>query len=191
MATRFSCLVKLSYDYSFDPVWRPRFVSDIVPEDRCHLNGLAVREGRPRYATALGMTDAPGAWRERKADGGVLIDVESDEVVLVRAGHAPLPRWQGENCGCLTRERVNCCKSTNGPDRAEVVAACPAICADLAFKRPYALNWNVENPRRHISAAFGAGTIRRAKCGVAGVNVRDGSQTGFFEFPQDARKYMT
>ena len=38
-ATRFSCLAKLSYDFSFLPVWKPPFVSDLVPEDRCHLNG--------------------------------------------------------------------------------------------------------------------------------------------------------
>ena len=60
-ATRFSCLAKLSYDFSFLPVWKPRFVSDLVPEDRCHLNGIAVRDGRPRYVTALGTTDAAGA----------------------------------------------------------------------------------------------------------------------------------
>ena len=28
--TRFSCLAKLSYDFSFVPVWRPWFVSDLA-----------------------------------------------------------------------------------------------------------------------------------------------------------------
>src|SRR3972149_3650764 len=74
-ATRFSCLAKFSYDFSFLPAWKPKFISDLVPEDRCHLNGIAVRDGRPRYVTALGTTDAAAAWREEKATGGVLIDI--------------------------------------------------------------------------------------------------------------------
>ena len=65
-ATRFSCLAKLSYDFNFVPVWHPWFVSDLVPEDRCHLNGIAVRDGRPRYMTALGATDVAGTWREKR-----------------------------------------------------------------------------------------------------------------------------
>ena len=53
-ATRFSCLATLGLDYSFTPLWKPRFVSDLVPEDRCHLNGLAMLDGRPKYVTAPG-----------------------------------------------------------------------------------------------------------------------------------------
>ncbi len=92
-ATRFSCLAKVSYDFNFLPVWRPPFVSDLVPEDRCHLNGIAVRDGRPRYVTALGTTDAAGAWRQQKATGGVLIDLESNEIVLGNLAMPHSPRW--------------------------------------------------------------------------------------------------
>src|SRR5262245_22925498 len=52
--TRFSCLSTLDRDASFTPRWRPPFVFALAPEDRCHLNGLAVRDGRVRYVTALG-----------------------------------------------------------------------------------------------------------------------------------------
>ncbi len=52
--TRFSCLCTRDPAYSFVPRWRPPFVSALAPEDRCHLNGLAVVDGKPRYATALG-----------------------------------------------------------------------------------------------------------------------------------------
>src|SRR5687768_12950162 len=50
--TRFSCLCTLHPDYSFVPHWRPPFITALAAEDRCHLNGLAVVDGRPRYATA-------------------------------------------------------------------------------------------------------------------------------------------
>jgi uncharacterized protein (TIGR03032 family) len=86
--TRFSCLCTRAMPYSFVPRWRPRFVSPIAPEDRCHLNGLGIRDGAARYVTALGATDTPGGWRERKKDGGVVIDVAADEVL---AGGLSMP----------------------------------------------------------------------------------------------------
>src|SRR5262245_48531659 len=51
--TRFSCLCTIDRSASFAPRWRPPFVSVLEPSDRCHLNGLAMVEGRPRYVTAL------------------------------------------------------------------------------------------------------------------------------------------
>ncbi|MEL6216454.1 MAG: DUF4915 domain-containing protein, partial [Pseudomonadota bacterium] len=57
--TRFSCLCTLDPErrYSFVPRWRPPFISAYDLSDRCHLNGLGLRDGQPRYVTALGETD--------------------------------------------------------------------------------------------------------------------------------------
>ena len=52
VATLFGCLATLSERASFQPLWRPPFLSALVPEDRCHLNGLALRDGRPAFVTA-------------------------------------------------------------------------------------------------------------------------------------------
>src|SRR5262249_34103409 len=75
--TRFSCLCTIDRAYSFVPRWRPPFITALAPEDRCHLNGLGLVDGRVRYVTALGETDAAGGWRANKKDGGVLLDVPS------------------------------------------------------------------------------------------------------------------
>jgi uncharacterized protein (TIGR03032 family) len=79
--TRFSCLSTLDRSASFEPRWRPPFVTALEPTDRCHLNGLGMVEGRPRYVTALGETDEPAGWRANKAKGGILVDVASGEVI--------------------------------------------------------------------------------------------------------------
>jgi len=79
--TRFSCLCTLDLDHSFVPRWRPPWVSAYAVEDRCHLNGLAVVDGKPRYVTALGMTDTQGGWRENKQSGGVLYDLKHERVL--------------------------------------------------------------------------------------------------------------
>src|SRR5262249_42309569 len=77
--TSFSCLCTLHPDYSFVPRWRPPFVSALAPEDRCHLNGLAMCQGRPQYVTALSETDTPAGWRPNKATGGWLIHLPNGE----------------------------------------------------------------------------------------------------------------
>ncbi|MGE0845797.1 MAG: TIGR03032 family protein [Flavobacteriaceae bacterium] len=79
--TRYNCLATLSGTHSFKPVWRPPFISKLVDEDRCHLNGLAMRDGVPRYVTAVSRSDTIDGWRDRRADGGIVIDVESGRVV--------------------------------------------------------------------------------------------------------------
>jgi len=91
--TRFSCLCTLDRSASFAPRWRPAFVSALEPTDRCHLNGLGMVDGRPRYVTALGETDSAAGWRDNKARGGILMDVASGEVVTRGLSMPHSPRW--------------------------------------------------------------------------------------------------
>ena len=80
--TAFSCLFHLDDTYNFVPIWRPPFITAIASEDRCHLNGMALVDGKPKYVTALGTTDTPGGWRDDKLTGGILMDVDSNEILL-------------------------------------------------------------------------------------------------------------
>ena len=41
--TLYSCLAVLSETHSFKPLWAPPFISKLAAEDRCHLNGLAMK----------------------------------------------------------------------------------------------------------------------------------------------------
>ncbi|MBU7585355.1 MAG: TIGR03032 family protein, partial [Nostoc sp. TH1S01] len=56
--TLFSCLATVSPTHSFIPLWQPPFISKLAAEDRCHFNGLALRDGQPRYVTAVSQSDA-------------------------------------------------------------------------------------------------------------------------------------
>jgi len=91
--TRFSCLATHDPDHSFAPVWRPKFISQLTPDDRCHLNGVGLVDGRPRWVTALGETDTSGGWRENKKSGGILIDMDSHEIVARGLSMPHSPRW--------------------------------------------------------------------------------------------------
>lgn len=91
--TRFSCLCTHDEDHSFVPRWWPRFITGLAAEDRCHLNGIALADGKPRWMTALGETDSAGGWRENKKDGGILIDIDSGEIVARKLSMPHSPRW--------------------------------------------------------------------------------------------------
>ena len=93
--TKFGTLCTLDAEHSFTPRWRPHFVSHLAPEDRCHLNGLAMLNGRAKYVTALGETNTAGGWRENKKDGGLLMDVESNEILLRGLSMPHSPRVYG------------------------------------------------------------------------------------------------
>ena len=92
--TRFNCLAEPSEKHSFKEVWRPSFVSALVDEDRCHLNGLAMQDGKPKYVTAVSRSDTIDGWRDRRSNGGILIDVDTNRVVCTGLSMPHSPRIQ-------------------------------------------------------------------------------------------------
>jgi uncharacterized protein (TIGR03032 family) len=93
MNTDFSCLAALKPGYSFEPVWQPPFIKKLVAEDRCHLNGLALEDGEPAYATACSRTDTAAGWRDHRVQGGVALHIPSNEIVLDGLSMPHSPRW--------------------------------------------------------------------------------------------------
>ena len=79
--TRYNCLATTDPRHSFRELWRPPFISALVDEDRCHLNGLAMDNGEAAYVTAVSRSDTIDGWRDRRDNGGVVIDVRSNKVV--------------------------------------------------------------------------------------------------------------
>ena len=99
--TLFSCLATVSERYSFEPIWQPSFITRLAPEDRCHLNGLAMRGGRPAYVTACSQSDVVEGWRTARIGGGCVIDVESNEVVCDGLSMPHSPRWHNDQLWLL------------------------------------------------------------------------------------------
>lgn len=108
--TRFSCLSKITDNFSFEPKWKPGFITDLVPDDRCHLNGMTLKDGQPEFVTALGNTDTAYGWRDHKVDGGVIIHVPSGEIVTSGLAMPHSPRLEGNKLFVLlsaTGELIN------------------------------------------------------------------------------------
>ena len=79
--TKFGCLATTHDRDSFTQFWKPPFLSKLAGEDRCHLNGLALEDGKASYVTAVATSDAADGWRDKRRDWGVVIDVRDDRIV--------------------------------------------------------------------------------------------------------------
>jgi uncharacterized protein (TIGR03032 family) len=183
--TRFSCLCTLDRSASFTPRWRPPFVSALEPTDRCHLNGLGMVNGNPRYVTALGESDTPAGWRANKARGGILMDVASGEIISRGLSMPHSPRWYGG--------RLWVCESGAGTfgsvdlntGKYEAIAEAPGFTRGLDFAGPIGF---VGLSQVRESAVFSGIPIterlaeNERTCGVCAIDMRSGQVVAFLRF---------
>lgn len=92
VATRFNCLATLAARGSFREVWRPPFIDRIAAEDRCHMNGMAASGDQQKFVTCVSRSNIAEGWREHRREGGVVLDVESGEVVSAGLSMPHSPR---------------------------------------------------------------------------------------------------
>ena len=137
--TLFNCLAQMDFDYSFKPIWMPPFISRLASEDRCHLNGLAMRDGKPRYVTAVSETDTFDGWRDNRTDGGIVMDISENRVIARGFSMPHSPRWHNgaiylHDSGHGTIKRVDV-----ETGKSEDIAFCPGYLRGLDFIGDYAL----------------------------------------------------
>jgi uncharacterized protein (TIGR03032 family) len=136
--TLFNCLATTSSRHSFTPVWKPPFISQIIKEDRCHLNGLAMDRGEPRYVTAVSPSNTIDGWRDRRADGGVVIDVATGEVVCKGLSMPHSPRLFGNRLWVLNSGAGELGFVDLNKKEFRSVAFCPGFVRGLALHDKYA-----------------------------------------------------
>lgn len=135
--TDFSCLATLRPGYSFEPVWRPPFISRLAAEDRCHLNGLALQDGDATWATACSATDKPAGWRDQRVDGGIVMHIPSHQIVATGLSMPHSPRWHDGRLWLLNAGTGELGYLDDA--RFQAVAFCPGFLRGLAFAGNYAL----------------------------------------------------
>ncbi len=136
--TRFSCLATIDYDHSFVPQWRPPFVTGYSTDDRCHLNGLAMVNGHPKYVTALGECDHARGWRDNKAFGGILMDVDTKQVLIRGLSMPHSPRWYRDKLWFLESGYGALCTLDRKTSEKKTIATLPGFTRGLDFYGPFA-----------------------------------------------------
>ncbi|MGN7614276.1 TIGR03032 family protein, partial [Magnetococcales bacterium HHB-1] len=119
-------------------LWKPSFISSWANEDRCHLNGLAQRDGIPRYATAVAVADAVDGWREQRADGGIVIDIQNNEIIARGLSMPHSPRLYNDRLWLLNSGTGEFGFINQESGRFEAVAFCPGYARGLSFHGDYA-----------------------------------------------------
>ena len=135
----FSCLATVDERHSFRPLWRPPFISKLAPEDRCHLNGLAMEDGKPRYVTAVSRADVPGGWRSLRQAGGIVIDVASGEIVATGLSMPHSPRLHEGRLWLLNSGTGELGTVDLASGRFEPVCFWPGYLRGLAFHGGFAV----------------------------------------------------
>ena len=137
--TAFNCLARTSSGYSFRPVWRPAFISTLVAEDRCHLNGLAMVDGRPGYVTCVSTSDVVDGWRDHRRTGGVVVDVVTNECIARGLSMPHSPCVHGETLWVINSGSGEFGLIDQATGRFEAIAFCPGYARGLAMIGRYAI----------------------------------------------------
>jgi uncharacterized protein (TIGR03032 family) len=181
--TRFSCLCTTHPDYSFVPRWRPPFITSLAAEDRCHLNGLALVDGQPRYVTALGETDTAGGWRAHKPHGGCVMDVRHGATICRGLSMPHSPRWHDGRLWVLESGTGGVLRVDPATGRRDTIVTLPGFARGLALAGPYAFVGL--SKIRATSAMDGvplAARREQLQCGVSVVDLRTGRVAASLDF---------
>lgn len=179
VATRFNCLATLSDRGSFREVWRPRFIDRLAAEDRCHMNGLAMNRGRAAYVTCLSQTNIFEGWRDRRRDGGVVLDVASGEVVAAGLSMPHSPRLHNGTLWLVQSGTGEFGRIDTATGRFDPICFLPGFARGLSFAGDHAII-GLSRPRENRTFEGLALNERLARegvqpqCAVCVVNLRSG-----------------
>lgn len=180
--TLFSCLFRLDDRFSFVPLWKPGFITRLAPEDRCHLNGLALEAGEPKYVTALGATDSHEGWRPNKLTDGVLIDIPSGGIVLDGLPMPHSPRVIDGALFALLAATGELIRVDPASGKFDIVARVPGYARGLAWHGDYLFIGHSTLRRTHTFGDLALARPGVARCGVTVIHRATGAVVGEFEY---------
>lgn len=185
--TLFSCLATPSRTRSFRPIWKPPFVTGLLPEDRCHLNGLCISEGVPKYVTAVASTDVADGWRDLRRDGGIAMDVVSAQIIASGLSMPHSPRLHDGRLWLLNSGTGYFGSVDLATGKFEPLAFCPGYLRGLTFVGGHAIV-GVSRPRNEKTfegLALDAELARRnaaPQCGILIIDLATGAIVHWLKF---------
>lgn len=180
--TAFSCLSVLSHQFSFEPIWKPSFITKLFPEDRCHLNGIAIKDGKVKYVTALGTGDSALSWKAGMLDSGVLIDVTTNELILENLPTPHSPRWYDDGLYMLLSATGQLIKVDVENKKYEVITQLNGFLRGMDRIGDYL--FIAMSKLRQSSSLFKEAPIAKesVRCGISVVYLPTGNQVGYINY---------
>ena len=180
--TRFSCLCTLDTSNSFVPRWRPPFVTALSPEDRCHLNGMAMFNGKPRCVTAHGSSNDAQGWREKKVNGGIVMDVANGEIVASGLSMPHSPRIYGGKLWVLNSGFGSVGTVDLDTGKYEEFARLPGFTRGLDFYGNFAFIGLSQVRETAVFSGIPIAEEEERSCGVWVLNIHTGETVAYVRF---------
>ncbi len=175
VATLFNCLATVSAEQSFTEVWRPPFIDELIAQDRCHLNGVAMVEGEPRYVSVCALSNERKGWKSQRQAGGAILDVLSGEVLASGFSMPHSPRWHDQRLWLLNSGTGELGHLDLQSGKFEPIAFCPGYARGLAFVGHFAIV-GLSRPReenRFGGLDLDGGLAARGLAAMTGLQVVD------------------
>jgi uncharacterized protein (TIGR03032 family) len=137
--TSFGCLATSDAEHSFQPLWKPPFISQLSPEDRCHLNGLAMKDGEPAYVTAVAATNITDGWRDNRRNGGIVMEIDNSEIIANGLSMPHSPRWHNGKLYLANSGTGEFGHIDLNTGQFEAIAFCPGYIRGVAMHGDYAI----------------------------------------------------
>lgn len=180
----FSCLCTLEPDFSFVPRWKPSFITDLAPEDRCHLNGMALRDGEPAYVTTFSTLNKQAQWRKSEDKfSGTLMDVQANEILLDGLCMPHSPRWHQDNLYFCNSGLGTLCRFEAENQDQKILAEYPGFTRGMDFYGPL-LFVGLSKVRQSdvTQPAPLAEKYEETFSGIRVFNLEDNSEAGYIHF---------
>ncbi len=180
--TLFSCLCTLDDVHSFVPRWKPPFISTLADEDRCHLNGLAMEHGAPRYVTSLATSDSAAGWRSDKSRTGCLIDVQSGDSLNNSLCMPHSPRIRNDHLYVLNSGLGDLSLVDRRSGQLATIERLPGYTRGLSFFKQFAFIGLSRIRETNIFGGLPIGERSDLCCGVTVVDLSSGRTVATFRF---------
>lgn len=179
----FSCLCTLDANASFVPRWKPHFISSLVPEDRCHLNGMTLKDGKPAFVTTFSTFDEQRHWRDGPGATGTLMSVDQNEILLDGLTMPHSPSWYRGHVYYGNSGLGQICRYDPSTGRNDVIAEVPGFTRGIDFIGPIMIVGlsRVRQSNVHKPAPL-AQKYAETHSGLWFFNLEDGSEIGHIRF---------
>ncbi|MBU2580477.1 MAG: TIGR03032 family protein [Alphaproteobacteria bacterium] len=190
--TLYSCLATPSATHSFKPFWQPPFISKLAAEDRCHLNGMAMRDGKPTHVTATSKSDVLSGWRDRRGEGGCVIDIGSNRVLTENLSMPHSPRWHDDRLWLLNSGSGHLGVIDTVTGKFEPRVFCPGFLRGLAFHNGFAIV-GLSKPRDNAFSGLRLDEELKQRdaeprCGIHIIDLSTGDIVQWLEFSDGVRE---
>jgi len=176
--TLFSCIIQISNNYNFTPYWTPPFIDKLVSEDRCHLNGMTLKNDLPKYATAFNQGNSFQSWRENITKSGVIFDLETNEPIAKNLPMPHSPRMFGEDLYVLLSATGELVKVDTNTGQYEVIVRMDGFVRGMSLYKDY-LFVGLSKLRKNSSTFGKLDFAKKAdKAGVLVIHLPTGSIAG-------------